>query len=512
MSRRTPSGEPERPPAAALDAALGALLGSPLEAIVEMVLVSPERDTYEARAVDGALTFRRIPTGTGWTFETIRTEGRNPLGDQDPSRFSPLSEEMRCLHPAREVNSYPFAFEHVAQVFDHPCAPDVLVVHSSAHSYGGNIGQHGSPDVVQARAPLVLAGAGVRKLGMLSRHCRLVDVAPTILALLGVDPNPGIGANGSERPDAFLGRQDGEPLLDVVEPGRAQHVVVILLDGCNPNLLFDVAASGEAESIARLISAGSAFAHGAMASLPTVTLANHTTLLTGCHPGHHGILHNAWYDRDLGCEVVTESPEKWQEAMKWMRPGIETVHEALKRARPSSVSVSVNEAADRGADYSTFQLFRDGKAGLLVPDMSALPPHTTSSFAETNEKYGWWSFADTVALTQFRAIWEGRHLGARYPRPDFSWVSFSLTDSASHTGGPHSPIAAAALRDTDRRVGELIDAVERAGALEDTAFILLSDHGMEQSDPQVVGDWDETLRRAGLDFIDESSGFLYISA
>ena len=34
-----------------------------------------------------------------------------------------------------------------------------------------------------------------------------------------------------------------------------------------------------------------------MASLPTVTLANHTSILTGAHPGHHGILHNAWYDR-----------------------------------------------------------------------------------------------------------------------------------------------------------------------------------------------------------------------
>lgn len=488
------------------------LLGADLEPIVEMVVTSPERDTYEARSPDGAVTFRRQAAGTGWTFETIRTERRSPLEDQDPARFSPLSEEMRSLRPARTDNSYPYAFDHVAQVFDHPCAPDLLVVHSSAHCYGGNIGQHGSPDVVQARAPLVLAGAGVRKLGMLARHCRLIDVAPTILALLGVDPDRGIGANGTERRDVYLARQDGEPLLDLIEPGRAQHVVVVLLDGCNPNVLYEMAGTGEAESIARLVSMGSALAHGAMASLPTVTLANHTTLLTGCHPGHHGVLHNAWYDRELGREVVTESPATWQEAMRWLRPGIETVHEALKRARPESVSVSVNEAADRGADYSTFQLFRDGRTELLLPDMSVLPPHTTTAFAESDQKYGWWSFTDTVALDQFRAIWEGRHLGVDYPTPDFSWLSFSLTDSASHAGGPHSPIAEAAIRDTDRRVGELMDAVERAGAIEDTAFVLLSDHGMEQGDPQVVGDWDENLRRAGLDFRDESSGFLYLSA
>jgi len=385
-------------------------------------------------------------------------------------------------------------------------------VHSAAHCYGGNIGQHGSMDAVQARAPLVVAGAGVRKLGTLERHCRLIDVAPTILALLGVETAPGNGANGAERDDVFLSRQDGEPLLDLVQPGGAQHVVAILLDGCNPNVLYDMAGSGEAQNVARLMSMGSAFAHGAMASLPTVTLANHTSLLTGCHPGHHGILHNAWYDRSLDCEVVTESPATWQEAMRWMRPGIETVHEALKRSRPSSVSVSVNEAADRGADYSTFELFREGKADLLVPDMSVLPPHTTRPFAETDDKYGWWSFADTVALTQFSAIWEGSHLGVDYPRPDFSWVSFSLTDSASHAGGPHSAIAEAAVRDTDGRIGELIDAVERSGAFEEAAFVLVSDHGMEQSDPEVVGDWDEALRGAGIDFKDESSGFLYVTA
>ena len=45
---------------------------------------------------------------------------------------------------------------------------------------------------------------------------------------------------------------------------------------------------------------GTAYEHGAMAGLPTVTLANHTSILTGRLPGHHGILNNAWYDRAAG--------------------------------------------------------------------------------------------------------------------------------------------------------------------------------------------------------------------
>ena len=84
-------------------------------------------------------------------------------------------------------------------------------------------------------------------------------------------------------------------MLDADE--RPRHVVGFLFDGTNPNVLYDMAARGEAPNVARLIEMGTAFGHGAMASLPTVTLANHTSIITGAHPGHHGILNNAWYDR-----------------------------------------------------------------------------------------------------------------------------------------------------------------------------------------------------------------------
>jgi len=505
-SRLEPASEERR------EAALEVLLAERLAPIVEMVLFSPASGSYEARAIDGRVAFRRQPAARGWSFEIDEVDGRNPLEFQDPSRFATLSSETTTLYPSPDANSYPFGFEHTAQVFDHPCAPDLVVVHSASHRYGGNIGQHGSLDVVQARAPFVISGAGVRQHGMLDGHCRLVDVAPTVLALLGVPRIVGMGANGSKRDDALLARQDGERLTELIaSESRAKHVAAVLFDGCNSNVLYEMAASGEAPNVARLIETGTALRHGAIASLPTVTLANHTTLLTGCHPGHHGVLHNAWYDRTLDREVVTESPATWHEAMRWLTPGTETIHEALKRARPESVTISVNEPADRGADYSTFELFRNGRSGVLVPDMSELPVHTSRTFADSNELFRWWSFVDTVGLRQTCSVWEGHHLGVDYPAPTFSWTSFSLTDSASHAGGPHSEIARAAVRDTDARLGDLIAAIERAGVLGDTAVLLVSDHGMEQSHPDVVGDWGDALSDAGISFTDESSGFLYLT-
>jgi hypothetical protein len=39
--------------------------------------------------------------------------------------------------------------------------------------------------------------------------------------------------------------------------------------------------------------------------------------------------------------------------------------------------------------------------------------------------------------------------------------------------------------------------------------VLVADHGMEENDPAVRGDWDVHLRAADLEFRDEGYGFLY---
>ena len=51
-----------------------------------------------------------------------------------------------------------------------------------------------------------------------------------------------------------------------------RHVVGFLLDGCNPNVLYDSVARGEAPHIAGLLENGTALRDGIVSSLPTVTL------------------------------------------------------------------------------------------------------------------------------------------------------------------------------------------------------------------------------------------------
>jgi phosphonoacetate hydrolase len=492
------------------DAALDVLCSKELSHLVELVCWSPEPDTYEVRSVDGHVRFHRLTDGSSVTFSTEGVSPHNPVADQDPARFSPLADEAANLWPDRSRNSYPYAYEHIAQVFDHPCAPDLCVLHTSSHRSEDHRGEHGSLAVVQARAPFVISGSGIRRQGLVDRHCRLVDVAPTVLALLGIDAVQGIGPSGALREDAYLSRQDGdvvEGLSDEDDP-RADRVICFLLDGTNPNMLYDMTESGDAPTVARLIEEGTAFRHGAIASLPTVTLPNHTSLLTGCHPGHHGVLHNAWYDRRLRRQVVTESPSTWHEAMRWLAPGIQTIHEAIAPGRPGACTISVNEPADRGASYSTFEMIRSGRARELPRTSGPAESRASVRFVEASEAYKWGTTIDDSAVAQACALLEGR-LGD-YSDPVFMWVNTALTDSASHEGGPNSEMARAAVRDTDARIARVLAAVDRTVGLAGTTVLVLADHGMELNDPEVTADWGTYLGDAGIPFRDEGSGFLYL--
>jgi len=484
------------------DAALEILLDSSLEPIVDMVLT--RRDgAYEALSADGRVRF----TADSGVVAVLEEEGANPIANQATDAFSPLEAELAHQHPHRSENSYPNAYDQIVQLFDAPAAPDLCVLHSARHNWedqGGHIGEHGSLGVVQARAPWVLAGKGVANLGVVPRAARLVDVAPTIAALLGCAP---VAADNGR----YLSRQDGVVRDDVLDPSeRARHVVGFLFDGANPNVLYSMAASGEAPNVARLIEMGTAFGHGAMAGLPTVTLANHTSIITGAYPGHHGILNNAWYDRATQQQVITNSPlpgtSRWTTST---RAPTRFTPQCCAPGPTSSPHRSTNRATStRPTPPSVF--FRRGENPGIPPSADGLP-HVTERFVRPSKDYSWSSVVDHMAIEQAVGIWDGHYRDESYPHPRFMWVNFTLTDAAMHECGPHSEMAAASVRDSDARIGEVLAAVERAGAFDDTAFVLVADHGMEENDPSCQGRLGTvSLRNAGLQIRDEAYGFLYL--
>jgi predicted AlkP superfamily pyrophosphatase or phosphodiesterase len=255
---------------------------------------------------------------------------------------------------------------------------------------------------------------------------------------------------------------------------------------------------------------GSTLGRGAMSSLPTVTLANHTGILTGCFPGHHGILHNAWYDRSRGEQIITNSPAHWMTSMQHLDPGVETLFSATKRAFPDEPAISINEPCDTGADYSVFDLFRSGAEIPAIASAAELL-QTTERFVRPSKYYEPASGIDQAAVDQFVGIWSGHYRGTAWPLPRFTWVNFTLPDAAFHEGGPYSEIAAASVHDTDARIGRIFDAVERAGVADRTTFFLTADHGMQESDPTCTGNWADALDDSGVSYRDEGYSFIYVN-
>ena len=57
----------------------------------------------------------------------------------------------------------------------------------------------------------------------------------------------------------------------------------------------------------------------------------------------------------------------------------------------------------------------------------------------------------------------------------------------------------------------MLDAVERSGASERTAVVVIGDHGMEQADPAVDRDWAAELAATGVAHRDVGGGLVYLA-
>ncbi|GLY27871.1 alkaline phosphatase family protein [Kineosporia sp. NBRC 101731] len=423
--------------------------------------------------------------------------GSDPLADTDPIAFLPYDRECANPSPPNVSNAYPEPARRLLSFFaDTDRSPDLVVIHTPSHFFpdeGGHAGEHGSLDVIQSRAPFVLSGAGVPPAGPVRGHARMIDVAPTLLRLAGVDDLEGLEGQAIELADEVPSRR----------------VVGLLWDGAPSSDLLTLAADGELPAVAELLADGIALTGGTVAEFPSVTLCNHTSALTGVGPGRHGILGNVFYDRARGERINANDESTWHRSAEWLRPGVRTVFERLDRARPGSRSVCVNEAVDRGATTSTMQMIRAlGDApGRSVTDF--LPPAIGSPHLD-DRYFAWATRVDDAGLAQVLREWADPAAA-----PDLTWWSTVVTDAGHHAGGPRSTIARDSLRDADRRLGIFLAHLEAIGLRQQVTFLLTADHGFEAADTSVTGSWGPALAdvcgRLGVTYRDEGPGFVYLN-
>ncbi|MEM7142072.1 MAG: alkaline phosphatase family protein [Actinomycetota bacterium] len=485
----------------ALERAEAVLTDPTLATEVDTVLRRTDHG-YRAASARGSVDFTRDVDDA---IEVLATSGVNPLDDERADQRLAVADELDDPWALLGEHATPLAMESTAQYFDSPHAPDLVILHAPTHRFHGNVGEHGSLATTQARAPFIAAGPGVVARGIVDEHVRTVDVAPTVAALLGCAPIDGHDGLGRPRSGVRLRVQDGDEVTSLLDPDqRPDHVVLFLWDGCNPQALHAAAARGDAPNIAALIERGTSYRHGAIAALPTATLANHTTETTGVFPGRSGVLHNTWYDR--GRDVVVDLLDFAQmiTARDHYRADIETIHEALKRNEPDARSVATYEYGDRGADWSTYQRMTDRLPQGPLSDEERRR-HRSDEYMGIPD-FRNYSVYDAHSLGDAKHCWSGE-LGAL---PRFSWFTLNLTDSVGHYGGPHSEIGQAAVRDSDARMGEIIAEIERRGVLDRTAIVMCADHGMQATAEGEPADLSVPLRAGGVDHLMVDAQYVYL--
>jgi hypothetical protein len=460
--------------------------------------------------------------GSGYEYRVIEQIGENPVGNQDRKALPTIDDEVAAskasgfpgIDPNRafiepEHNTYPFAYERIAQLFDSPNAPD-LALNPKAYAFGRQPGQHGALDTVQARSPLVFCGPGIKRGLLTDAPSRQVDVAPTIAKLCGLPLIDGMDATGrtsSERgvaPDVYLKRQDGRVLQEIIDPvtaGRAERAYIFLLDGLsNTELKYRLAEDPDSiPNLRRLIKNGTMFEFGSFTNFPSITWPSHNAIGTGAWGGHHDIVNPTYYLREKR-EVVTPQGQQFDTA-KFLGDGVETLYEAFHRVfgpwqgQQGSFTASIHEPCTRGADHATLERRVIGDRDRLRELTARYAGDTSPKWEEDGQKgaHGE-SIVDNRGVAQAIVLYTDEG----HPPPKFMFHELTLTDGVGHDYGPHSDGERTALDETDARMGRIMDALEAQGLLDTTLFVMTTDHGMAPTDADLRANQVQAVVDAGM--------------
>lgn len=198
---------------------------------------------------------------------------------------------------------------------------------------------------------------------------------------------------------------------------------------------------------------------------PTLTHSVHTSIQTGCYPGHHGVINN-----ELCMPGIPKAP--WYEDSSLVKA------ETLPQA-----------AAPYG--YRTAYVFWPVSMHAHVPWVLHRPfIHTPESHQQEDIRErstpglfdevapyvdSCWTLPHYQCGDRFCAL-STAYLIRRY-QPDIIYIHMVLIDHIRHTYGVHNEELPGAYRFLDEGLGEILAALDETGLFRQTIFCVTSDHG-----------------------------------
>ena len=140
-------------------------------------------DGFRAASATGTVDFCE---GSDGSIEILAESGDHPLRNQTLDQGIGTEAEVALEGAPLGELATPLAYESIVQYFDAEHAPDAAVMWSPQQMFHDCVGNHGSLGGIQARAPFIAAGPGIRPRGIVPEgtNSHTFEPAPSVAALL----------------------------------------------------------------------------------------------------------------------------------------------------------------------------------------------------------------------------------------------------------------------------------------------------------------------------------------
>jgi len=242
-------------------------------------------------------------------------------------------------------------------------------------------------------------------------------------------------------------------------------LILISIDGYRADYL----ERGRSPTLVAL-AAGGVRAESLRPAFPTLTFPNHYTIVTGLYPDHHGIVNNRMVDPAIAVPFVykeaatIDNPAWWGGEPLWVSVEKQGQHAATVFWPGSDVAID----GVRPEHWLQFDI-------------------TLSSEARVDQALEWLDLPGPQ-------------------RPAFLTIYFDEVDRVSHTFGPGSAQADAALAQVDAALAHLLDGLKQRGLADSANLVVVSDHGQALAGAENVEVLDRTINLKNVDLI--STGIL----
>ncbi|KNZ40719.1 alkaline phosphatase family protein [Acetobacterium bakii] len=245
-------------------------------------------------------------------------------------------------------------------------------------------------------------------------------------------------------------------------PKKSNYLVVVSYDAFSKD---NWEMASRLPNLSKLIKNG-AYSTQLTSVYPTLTYVVHTTMVTGVYPDKHGIYHNNPFQ-----PFEKEAEQRWFWYKKEIK--VPAIYDCLKKHHLKSAGILWPVTGRTAINYNLPEIRAIKKESQVLKILRNGSPLYCLSL---EKKFGRFrkGFKQPY-LDNFTTMCAVETIIKK--KPNLLLMHLIDLDDAKHQHGIDSPAVKKAIIRMDKRLGDVIQAVEKAGIKEDTTFLVLGDHG-----------------------------------